>query len=319
VWAALPTPFDDGGRVDQKALDHLLDYLAQRDIAGFAALTEAAEDPLLSAEERRQLISAIGGRVQGKKAFLVAISAPATKEAVEIAKLAHQKGASAILLSTYRLPGLGYRELYRHLEKVAKATELPVLLVMRQDNAFDMLAPEELGTLAKHPSLRGVFAPGAPPQTIEGWVKRFKGRPSGIFGGCSLAHRELAAAGATGSICGLAVIASAHASKVYDALKRGHVEVVGKLERLFQPAVEMLGPPKSFETMDSVQRLAAKLAKRPLEGYQLQSTVPFALIKEALRLQGHPVKNRVRPPYEQVSTDVSERLKTTLKLSEILT
>src|SRR5260221_7520537 len=125
VWAALPTTFDDGGRVDQKALDHLLDYLVPRDLAGFALLTEAGEDPVLAPEERRQLIASIGGRLKGAKPFLVAISAPATREAVELAKLAHAKGASALLLSTYRLPGFGYRELYRHLEKVAKATDLP--------------------------------------------------------------------------------------------------------------------------------------------------------------------------------------------------
>jgi 4-hydroxy-tetrahydrodipicolinate synthase len=318
IWAALPTPFDDGGRIDQKAVDHLVDYLAAREIAGLALLTEAAEDPLLLPEERRALISQIGARAKGKKPFLVAISAPATREAVELAKLAHAKGASGLLLSTYRLPGLGYRELYRHLEKVSKATELPVFLVIRQDNAFDMLAPEELGTLAKHPSLRGVFAPSAPPSAIETWVRRFKGRPSAIFAGCSLAHSASAVAGASGVICGVAVVAPAHATKLYDAIKRLHADVVVRLEKLFSPSVEMLGPPKSFETMDSVQRLAARLAKRPLEGYQLQSTVPFALIKETLRLQGHPVRNRVRPPYEQVSADVSERLKTALKLSEII-
>src|SRR5262249_15006951 len=134
----------------------------------------------------------------------------------------------------------------------------------------------------------------------------------------SLAYSTSAVAGATGTICGMAVVASAHATKLWDAIKRVHTDVVVKLEKLFQPAVDFLGPPKSFETMDSVQRLAAKLAKRPLEGYQLQSTVPFALIKETLRLQGHPVRNRVRPPYEQVSADVSERLKTALKLSEVI-
>src|SRR5262249_11382469 len=136
IWAALPTPFDDGGRIDQKALDHLLDYLTPRDVAGFALLTEAAEDPLLAPEERRQLIGSVAARLGGKKPFVVAISAPATREAVELSKLAHQKGAAGILLSTYRLPGLGYRELYRHLEKVAKSTALPVILVVRQENAF---------------------------------------------------------------------------------------------------------------------------------------------------------------------------------------
>jgi dihydrodipicolinate synthase/N-acetylneuraminate lyase len=229
IWAALPTPFDDGGRIDQKALDHLLDYLMPRELAGFALLTEAAEAPVLASEERRQLVASVAARAQGKKPFLVAISAAATREAVELAKIAQQKGAAGLLLSTYRLPGLGYRELYRHLEKVGKATELPVLLVIRQENAFDSLVHEELTTLSKHASLKGVFAPGASVTAIEGWVKRFRDRHGAVLGGCSLAFRELAGAGATGTICGIAPVAPAHASKLYDAIKRGHAEVAGKL------------------------------------------------------------------------------------------
>src|SRR5688500_27624 len=91
VYAALPTPFDEGGRIDTKALDHLVDYLASRELAGFALCTEAAEDPLLSMEERRALIIQIGGRLKGKKPLIVNISTPATRDAVELAKLAHSK------------------------------------------------------------------------------------------------------------------------------------------------------------------------------------------------------------------------------------
>src|SRR5260221_8353856 len=106
VWAALPTTFDDGGRVDQKALDHLLDYLVPRDLAGFALLTEAGEDPVLAPEERRQLIASIGGRRKGAKPVLLATSAPPTREAVGLAKRSQPQGACAPLRPPSPLPGL---------------------------------------------------------------------------------------------------------------------------------------------------------------------------------------------------------------------
>lgn len=318
IYAALPTPFDDAGRVDQKALDHLVDYLASRDIAGLALLTEAAEDPLLTTDERRGIITSVSARLKGRKPFIVALSAPSTRDAADLAKLVHSQSGDGILLTTYRLPGMNYRELYRHVEKLGKATDLPLMLMLRQENAFDSLAPEELSTLSKHGALRGVCVPSAPGSVIEHWTKRFTERKGSVMTGCALAFNGAAKAGADGVICGISVIASAQASKLADAIKRGHNEVVARLEKIFAPAVELLGPPRSAENMDSVHRLAAKLAKRPIDGFQLQPVVPFALIKEALRLQGHPVKNRVRPPYEQVSTEASDRLRSVLKLAEII-
>lgn len=318
IYAAIPTPFDEGGTIDQKALDHLIDYLLSRDIRGLALLTEAAEDPVLSPEERRSLITAIAGRVKGKKPFLVNISAPATRDAVELAKHAQSKGAAGALLGPYGVPGIGYRELYRHLDRVTKSTELPVLLVLRRENSFDLLAPEELATLSKHPSVRGAYLPEAGPNVIESWVKRFKGRDASIFSGCSLAFSKAAHAGATGVICGLAAIASDQGAKLFEAIKHDYADIIANLEKTYAPAVDMLGPPRAPEELDGVQRFATKLAKRPLEGYQIVPTVSFALIKEALRLQGHPVKNRVRAPYERVSAEASERLKLTLRIAEII-
>jgi 4-hydroxy-tetrahydrodipicolinate synthase len=318
IHAALVTPFDDSGRVDHKALDHLVDYLCSREIKGIAILTEAAEDPVLLPDERRALISSIASRVNGRKQVTVSISAAATKEAVELVKLAQSKGATAILLAPYLLPGVGYRELYRHLDRLAKSTQLPILLGVRPENAFDALAPEELSTLTRHPALKGAFVPEAR-SVVEAWAKRFKSRDASVLSGSSLSFSAAHKAGAAGTVCGLAVIASAQAAKLFDAIQRKDDLVVTKLEKMFAPAVELLGPPRMPEELEGVHRLAAKLAKRPLEGFQMAPIVPFALIKEALRLQGHPVKNRVRPPYEQVGADASERLKTTLKISEIMT
>jgi dihydrodipicolinate synthase/N-acetylneuraminate lyase len=50
----------------------------------------------------------------------------------------------------------------------------------------------------------------------------------------------------------------------------------------------------------------------------MRPTVPFRLIKEGLKHQGHPVKGHVRPPYEDVGHEESERLKLVLKSSGLV-
>ncbi|MCK6552830.1 dihydrodipicolinate synthase family protein [Myxococcota bacterium] len=319
VYAALPTPFDDGGRIEQKALDHLVDYLLSQRLQGIALCTEAGEDPLLDPEERRHLITSVTARVKSKKGVLLSISAPSTREAVELAKLAQQKGVTGVILAPHRLPGIGYRELYRHVDRVAKAVEIPVLLASRPEGAVDMLAPEELATLAKHPTLKGAFVAEPRAASIEPWVKRYRKRDgAAVLSSCALSFSAPAKVGATGSVCGLAILASDHASKLWDAVQKKEQDFVDKLEKKLAPAVDLLGPPKGGDELDGVHRLAARIAQRSLDGSQMAPVVPFALVKEALRLQGHPIKSRVRTPYEPVSGEASERLKGVLRVSGLL-
>lgn len=318
VFAALVTPFDESRAIDAKALDHLIDYLAGREIHGFALLTEAAEDVMLSADERRTLLKNISARLKGRKKILVMVSSPATNEATDLVRFAEGKGASGILLAPTRVPGIGYRELYRYLDRIVRATALPVLLVARPGNALKSLLPEEVTTLISHAGLKGIVAPQAAPSAIEGWAKRFKGREASILGGCSLALSRAMKAGANGVVCALATVASEQAATAWKSFAAEDHARVAQIEALTAPVVEMMGPPIVTEAKDGVQKLATKIAKRSLEGPVIAPSYPFALIKETLRLQGHPIRADVRPPYEPVRPDFTERLKATLQEGGLL-
>ncbi len=318
LYVALPTPMDERGQVDEPVLDQLVDYLLQRPIDGLALLTEAAEDPLLALDERRKLVERIAGRVKGKKPMLVSISEPSTRGAVDLARLAEKKGASALLLSPLKTPGLDYRALYRHLDHVARSVACPVYVTIRPDNALEGLAPEEIATLAQHERLRGVFLPQAPSEEIQTWVRRMKALPGPVLTGCSLAFSGAAKAGASGTICGLAMLGTDQAVELMGAIKASDTPKIKSIEKKVRPAVDLLGPPRSLEELDGVKKLTARLANRPLVG-TMPPLVPFAYVKEGLRLQGHKIKSFVRPPYEQVTPEQSERLRAVLKSSGLLT
>lgn len=339
VLVALPSFFDERGQLDDKSLDHLVDYLLNSSVRGLALLTEAGEDAVLSPEERRHLIERVGRRVRGKKELVVGISAVSTREAIDLARHAEGQGAAAILLATDRVPGLGYRELYRHLDRVARATELPVLMVVRSGNAADGLAAEELATLGQHPRLAGVWlpeptgrapkrssgeggpipgGPGPVHRRIETWAKRLESRGGEIYGGCALSFLGAAKSGATGVICGLSMLATDLSVRMMGAVRRADVDEARSIEKKTAPAVDLLGPPRSAEELDGVKRLAARIARRSLEGSGLPLVVPFPLIKEGLRLQGHPIKSIVRPPFEQVGPEQIERLKSVMRGSGLI-
>lgn len=316
LYVGLVTPMDERGQIDEKALDLLIGYLLQRNIDGIALLTEAGEDPLLSHAEREALIERVGGKLKGNKQLLVTISAPSTRTAVDLARHAESKGATAVMLAPLMTPGLDYRALYRHVDRVARALQIPVYLTIRPNNALDGLAPEEIATLAEHERVTGVHLPIGSSGQIRGWARRMKDRGP-VLTGCALAFSGAARAGASGVVCGLSMLATELAVESMSAVKAGEMDRIKKLERQTRPAVDMLGPPRSLEEADGVKKLAARLAKRPLTG-AMPPLVPFGHIKEGLRLQGHKLKSFVRPPYEQVAGDQSDRLKAVLKSSGLL-
>ncbi len=317
-FVALPTFYKEDGQLDISALKHIVDYVLSREAHGVAVLFEAGEDPVLSDDERRILVDAVADATSDRAPFLVNISAPATRPALDLVRHAESKGAIGVVVSPYRVPGLGYRALYRHFDRLTKASGLPAYLGMRPEGAADMLAPEELATLGGHEKMAGVYAPGAAATTIRQWAKRLKARHGELLTGCSFNFSTAAKAGATATVCGLAVLGIEKTVALTTAFSASDLGVIRRLERQLIPAVESLGPPKSPEELSGVKRLAARIAQRPLDGALLQPVTPFALVKEGLRLQGHPVRSLVRPPYERVGPGPSERLRSMMKSAGLL-
>ncbi|MCB9646098.1 MAG: dihydrodipicolinate synthase family protein [Deltaproteobacteria bacterium] len=320
LFVALPTFFDEQGKVDSAGLELLVGYLRQHGVGGVALLTEAAEDPFLLPDERRALIERVAAKLQGQSNLLVSVSAPGTREAMDLARFAEGKGATGILVSPLAVPGLGYRELYRHVDRVARSVALPVYITVRPQNAVDLLAPEEQATLAKHPGLAGVFLPQSPPAQVKVWARRFKGnKAASVLSGCALTFAGAARSGATAVVCGLSVLAVEASQKVLEGVKRGDVDAVRKIQRIAEPAVSFLGPPRSPEEQQGVEKLAAKLAQRPLTRSESEAWVPFGLIKAGLELQGHKkISALVRPPSEQPSPERLQKLQQVLRGSELL-
>ncbi|MBK8014028.1 MAG: dihydrodipicolinate synthase family protein [Deltaproteobacteria bacterium] len=319
TFVALPTPFDARGDIDGSALDHLTDYVLARPFEGIAMLTEAAEDVLLSSDERLEILDRIAARVARKKRLLVGVSAASSAEAVTLVRRAASLGVNGLLVGPYRVPGLGYRELYRHIEKVGRAHEAGrIYLVVRPDNAVDHLSPEEVSTLAKHPRVSGAFVPGGTGEMFDRWSKRMRDREGDVLSGCSLTFATDAHHGATAVVCGVALIAADATKALIDAVRNKDSKSVTALSSRVHPAAELLGPPKVGEEAMGWRRLVARVSGRPLAPTAMRPIVSAALVKGALQLLGHPVQNVVRPPYESLSKAQVDNLRSVLKVSGLM-
>jgi 4-hydroxy-tetrahydrodipicolinate synthase len=318
LFVAMPTPFDERGRVDEKALERLLEYVMNRDIDGLALLTEAAEDCVLSDAERRSIVELVGSRARDRKEILVAVSAIATQDARDLAYFAESHGATGLLVNAPRVPGMGYRELYRYIDRLGRATELPMYLVSRAENTIDWLAPEEMAALSQHPRLGGILIGERSPDLIRAWAKRFKGRKPRIMGPCAFDFGTSARAGANAVVCGMSVLGVEQATAMMRAAKENDVRQVAAIEKRFAPAMDLIGPPVAADNSDLLRRIGARIARRPLSGATLPLMYPAGLIKAGLCLQGHTLQPLVRPPFESVQPEVSARLNLVLRSTGLL-
>lgn len=313
ILAALPTPLDERGRLDNAALEHLVRYFAERKLSGVTLLGEVGEGAYLDGSERRIVVERACKVASDGLPVYVQVGDAWTRSAVESAQHAETKGASGIILDVPPLPGVGYPEIYRHLDRVARAVQIEVLLYIRPGGLVSALAPEEQGALAQHPRLAGAHIAGGAHASLKAWARRFERRGAHVLAGSSFDILELARHGATGAVCALSVLAPEPARAMMESMRRGDVEQLRRVRKRMAPAMERMGPPRGADARGSVEKLAERLAQRPLDGGGLRPFAPPALLKEGLRLQGHRIKAFVRPPQPQITDEERTRLEALMR------
>ncbi|HJL41047.1 MAG TPA: dihydrodipicolinate synthase family protein [Myxococcales bacterium LLY-WYZ-16_1] len=318
LYVALPTPFDEKGQPDGAALERLCAYFQERSIDGVVAFHDGGEDTQLTPEDRRLILERITKRIGAPKEVWVTVRSPWTRGAVDEIRHAEQMGAAAILLALPLVPGIGYAEAYRHVERAARATKLPLHLWVSPLSALSVLAAEELDVVAEPEGVQGVVLGEASPGIAEAWSRRFGSRERRVWWPCAFSFDEGFRAGANGVVCGLSALGAEQAVRFVTAVARREEKTVRSGRKKFKPLVELLGPPRFDEEPDALQRWAAWLARRPLDGGVVAPPVPFRMIKEGLRLQGHGLRSWVRPPFGPVSDTERERLQAVLRSAGLL-
>jgi dihydrodipicolinate synthase/N-acetylneuraminate lyase len=264
------------------------------------------------------LIRLVAQMARSDHGVLVRIGSASSRDAGELAKVAETAGARAVSLKLPRLPGVGYRELYRHVDHVCRAVKIPVLLHTQKGDGLESLQMEEFETLVNYKGLQGVLAPQAASDEILRWKKWFDGRGGAVLSGCSLSIRATYDAGACGLVCGLYALAPEAADALASAYRQGEKAQIKKLEKKWSAARHLLGPRLRADPPAGLQKIAAKIAKRSLEDKILPTTYPAPLIKAALKLQGHGIRSEVRPPLETLRASAFDAFEAQLRKVGVL-
>lgn len=304
----LPTPFDEGGKLDTRALETLVRELVPQGIHGLVVLGSNGEFPYLAAEEKLRAIRAAVKAARGRVPVVAGTGAMGTDEAVSLTREAFRSGARAVLvaLPTYypvRLPeALDY---YRRV-----AAEGPTLYYHFPATTHLRLSPEEVGKIAELEGIVGMKGTLSSLPEIRSQIAAVRKRPFSYFVGTSFLLREVLAAGGQGTICPIPCLLPRLAVSLYRAASEGKGGEARALERSLFSCLPVMNPTPLPPALARLAFLAA--AKLGVPVAALGGT-PQASVKEALRLLGFPLTNRVRSPLPPLGREDAERVARTVE------
>lgn len=155
LTVAMVTPFSDG-RVDEDAVDRLVDHLIDGGVDGIVPAGSTGESPVLTADERRALFARVVARAAGRAFVLAGVGTNSTEGTLAQARLAREAGADGLLVVTpyYNKPSPAGME--AHFRRVALEGGLPVCLYNVPGRTGVNLQPESVRRLAELPQIVAV-------------------------------------------------------------------------------------------------------------------------------------------------------------------
>jgi 4-hydroxy-tetrahydrodipicolinate synthase len=168
---SVATPFTPDFRLDLDALQENIRFMIDRGMrTGRGVLLVAAaggEFPMLSMEDRKQVIKASVEAANGEIPVATSIQYVGTGQVIEIARYAHEVGAVLGQLSApyYYRPSSG--DVYHFFKDVAEATVLP-LMIYSAGHTYNM-NPDAVAQLIDLPNIVALkWAAAYPTQLTEG-------------------------------------------------------------------------------------------------------------------------------------------------------
>jgi 1-pyrroline-4-hydroxy-2-carboxylate deaminase len=220
IIPAVTTPFDATDQVDVEALQANVRALLDAGVHGFVATGTMGEAGSLSSEERRTVVKAVADAAGGQVPVIAGVSSGSAVDSLAYALDAKAAGARAIML----LPPLGYRadpdEVVTFFTEVASGTGLPVMAYNNPEASGVDMPPELIVRL--YEEVEGVAAI----KECSGDVRRIPAILNAtsdlevLVGGDDWALEGFAA-GATGWVTGVGVVAPRETVELYDLVAAG--------------------------------------------------------------------------------------------------
>ena len=237
VLTAMVTPMSPGGDIDDKGTDSLVDHLLATGHDGIVVNGTTGESSTLSDDESLEMVRRVKQRAGERAKVVAGVGSNDTRHAVQMAGLAADAGADALLLVSPYYNRPTQAGLVAHCRAVADTTDLPVMLYDIPSRTGIPFTTDTLITLAEHPNIAAVKdAKG------DHWASTHVMAATDLlwFSGADEVNLPLLALGATGVVSVVGHVAGEQYAAMVAAVDRGDLAEARAIHTSLIPVVDVL-------------------------------------------------------------------------------
>jgi 4-hydroxy-tetrahydrodipicolinate synthase len=283
IFVVMMSPLNDE-MVDERAMRHMVDYFIDAGVHGLVVLGSNGEYPLLSDEEKRQLIDIAVEQARGRVPVVIGTGYMGTDQTIALTKYARDAGADAAMVALPIYYHLGFEDVQRHYKRISSETGFPIIYYNYPDCTHLKLTPAEIATLAELEQVVGVKETILDIDEVGELADLMKGKKQfSVFSGTVLNLMPVMERGGCGAICVLPNLIPQQCVEFYNAIRSGNME-------------------KALELQAFLFKFLPLMTSSP---------TPHAVFKESLRRLGHPLTPKVKdplPPLKEEHKDLIARV-----------
>ena len=128
VCVPVCTLFNDDESIDEPGYLRHIDRMIEAKTDIILACGGTGEFAYLSTEEKRRLVEITGKHIDARASFVAQTSAISLRDTIDATRHAADHGADALMILPPYFEGPDAAGVYHHFEKVAEATDLPIMV-----------------------------------------------------------------------------------------------------------------------------------------------------------------------------------------------
>ena len=128
VCVPVCTLFNDDESIDEPGYLRHIDRMIEAKTDIILACGGTGEFAYLSTEEKRRLVEITGKQIDARASFVAQTSAISLRDTIDATRHAADHGADALMILPPYFEGPDAAGVYHHFEKVAEATDLPIMV-----------------------------------------------------------------------------------------------------------------------------------------------------------------------------------------------
>lgn len=245
LFAAVVTPTDGDGRVDEATFDRILEFLLAAGVHGVCLSGATGEYPHFQARERTALIRRAGRQMPGNSALIVGIGAGSMRRVIRLGQAAMEEGSEALLLPAPMFFRYEQEDLKAFCTHVSRELSAPCLLYDLPDFTNGFAPATVLSLLREEQFIVGLKDSSGRQENLERFASERRGEPWTLLVGDDRLLARGVAGGWDGGISGVAGFCPELLTRLYKSAAAGRADETARLQALLE---ELIGRIAVFPT-----------------------------------------------------------------------